>query len=101
MGGCNIWSTTLKTYRTYNGSSVYQWGLWCTASSTGPSNRCTWHGYLFNGGTNVSGWPNKAMQFGDDSEQVLSEFGGNITTESGQRVWVDVYGTWFDYSTWT
>ncbi len=98
IGGCRIWSTNLEIKGVYNGSYVYQWNVWCTPSSNGVSNRCTWWGYSGNGGEQKSGWPVNAMTFGDNSTASGSVAGTTYNWTGGQRVWVDVNGTWFDWT---
>ena len=98
VGGCRIWSTNLEIRGVYNGSYVYQWDVWCTPSSNGVTNTCTWRGYSGNGGEYKSGWPVHAMTFGDNSAASGTVAGTTYSWTGGQRVWVDVYGTWFDWT---
>jgi hypothetical protein len=98
-GGCSIWKVSLEIQGDYNGSYVYQWNKWCTPSGQLVANTVTWCGYSGNGGEPKSGWPVHAMTFGDNSHASGSIAGVDYNWEGGQRVWVDVYGTWFDHST--
>jgi hypothetical protein len=98
LGGCTTWNTNLEIIGVYNGYYVYQWHVYCTAASVGASNRCTWRGYSDNGGVTKSGWPSKAMTFGDNSTASGTVAGTTFNWTGGQRVWVDVYGSWFDWT---
>lgn len=100
VAGCASWATQLEAWGVYNGQYVYQWGVFCTARSDGPDNVCTWHGYFDNGGAYLSWCGCIGMQFGENSHATWSENGYNWNWEAGQRFWVDIFGTPFDYYSW-
>ena len=95
---CSVWQDSFEVHGWYNGSHVYKTGSGVnnTASTNGPSARTTWTGVRDNGGAAVSNWPDHAMQFGEDAEITFISAAATLTDETWQRVWVDVYGTWFD-----
>jgi hypothetical protein len=92
--GCWYWEVNLDYDGVANGTHVYQWNVGCTA--TGYNTTCTWWGYAYNGG----GWPNYAMQFGDNSTSCAATSGGPACFGHGQRQWVDDWGNAFNYSAW-
>jgi hypothetical protein len=91
--GCWYWSVNLTMDGVANGSHVYQWNVGCTAG--GYDTSCTWWGYLYNGG----GWPNYAMQFGENSQSCVGPYNIGCVAH-GQRQWVDDYGNFTTYYNW-
>lgn len=97
---CVVWDDSFEVHGWYNGTHVYETGSGVnnTVSTHGASARTTWTGVRDNGGAAVSNWPDHAMQFGEDTEVTLTVAGTTVTDDTWQRVWVDVYGTWFDHT---
>jgi hypothetical protein len=96
---CNAYKISFEINGVFNGYHVYQWNIWVTPSSNGPQAKWTWKGYKDNGGAAVSNWPSPAMQFGENSEiDTYLPSGAQADLETWQRVWVDVYGSWFDHT---
>ena len=96
---CSVWQDSFEVHGWYDGSHVYDTGLPNnTPSTNGPSARTTWRGVRDNGGAAISNWPSHAMQFGENSEITFITAATTLTDETWQRVWVDVYGTWFDHT---
>ncbi len=96
--GCWYWSANLTMDGVANGSHVYQWNVGCTPS--GYETYCgydsgQWYGYFYNGG----GWPNYAMQFGENSKSCVAPY--NIGCFGhGQRQWIDDWGNRSTYYYW-
>jgi hypothetical protein len=100
LDGCRAWNTQLEAWGVYNGTYVYQWGVFCNAAAEGPSNQCTWHGFFDNGGAYLPSFGVDGMQFGDDGTAKESEVGINYEWDYGQRFYVDTYGTAFGWYNW-
>ncbi len=98
---CSVWKDDFEINGVYNGSHVYQWNIWNTFTTNGPSGRTTWKGYRDNGGAYLSWCGCNGMQFGVDAEITASIAGTQETFDTWQRVWVDIWGTWFDYTSGT
>jgi hypothetical protein len=99
IAGCTAWNVNLTIDGVADGSNVYQWNVGCSTGSFGYDATCGWSGYLYNGGEVVPGCGCVGMQFGEDStETIVTSITGFIN--SGQRVWVDSFGDWFNYSSW-
>jgi hypothetical protein len=92
--GCWYWAVTLTEDGVANGSNVWQWNVWCTASGVNTS--CTWRGSSYNGG----GWPYYAMQFGENScsSVIVNHF--YFCINHGMRRWIDDWGNAAGFSNW-
>ena len=100
LDGCGAWNTQLEAHGVYNGTHVYQWGVFCNAASQGPLNDCTWKGYFDNGGAYLPSLGAVGMQFGNDGKATETELGFTYTWTYGQRFYVDVFGTAFGWYDW-
>jgi hypothetical protein len=98
--GCTAWNVNLTIDGIANGAYVYVWNEGCSPSGFGYDVECTWTGNLHDGGAYQSWCGCDAMQFGDDSQESVAGSIGVLDIESGQRVWVDIFGDWFNYSSW-
>jgi hypothetical protein len=100
LDGCGAWNTQLEAWGIYNGTYVYQWGVYCNAAANGPSNECTWHGSFDNGGAYLPSFGVDGMQFGDDGSAKQQFLGQPYEWDYGQRFYVDTYGTAFGWYDW-
>jgi hypothetical protein len=102
LDGCHAWSTQLEARGVYNGSYVYQWGVYCTAAyeGIGMANSCGWRGYFDNGGAYLPSLGAVGMQFGNNGNASETIGPASGTWGYGQRFYVDVFGTEFDYYDW-
>ena len=87
FGHRSLRATSLEEDGVYNGSNIWQYHVWCTAS--GVANTCTWRGYNYNGG----GSPKYAMQFGENSCVGAVLNGAQVCIGHGQRRWINDNGT--------
>jgi hypothetical protein len=96
--GCWYWEANLWMDGVANGSHVYQWHVGCTPSGyetyCGPGSNLWW-GYFYNGG----GWPNYAMQFGENSKSCVAPYNVGCFNH-GQRQWVNDWGNFTTYYNW-
>jgi hypothetical protein len=95
---CSIWSDSFEINGVYNGIRVWYWNIWNTPSTNGPSATTTWTGVRDNGGAYLSWCGCNGMQFGEDATITAYAAGSELIDDTWQRVWVDVWGTWFDYT---
>ena len=96
--GCWYWSANLWMDGVANGSHVYQWHVGCTPG--GYETYCgydsgQWYGYFYNGG----GWPNYAMQFGENSKSCVAPYNVGCFSH-GQRQWINDWGNPTTYYNW-